>query len=71
MEETEIYIPCFKSYGHAWVFSGHSGFLPQSKDMSVGWIDQSKSAYGQGVSVSGWSSVSVSQGPGCIPSLGP
>lgn len=42
---------------HAWIFSGHSSFLPQSKDMLVSWSDQSKLSIGVNTSVKGCSSL--------------
>jgi len=38
---------------HAWVFSGYSGFLPQSKNMTVRLIDLSKLSLGVSVCVHG------------------
>merc|ERR1712035_185044 len=43
----------------AWVLSGYSGFLPQSKDMHVRLIGDSKLSVGVNVRVNGCSSLCV------------
>merc|ERR1712035_232177 len=58
----------------AWVLSGFSGFLPQSKDMHVRLIGDSKLPVGVNVSVSGCLSMcqpcdKLATCPGCTPPL--